>query len=190
MKRIIFVFAFLFIFFHNPMLGARYSNGGIELVKFMILQNPYCETQIYHEYNKYDEFNKYLRISFMVFPSFIQERMGLRLKEDLFRDHKRELEIQIISDKTLNSRIIGQYGLLLPVDGLYDSKTKTIYISKDYDTKTLVHEYFHFLRDASGIAIGQEEEEKLADHFSEFILDSVSLDMMISMDNSTDSKKP
>ena len=173
MKRTFFFLVFLLVLFHNSILGARYSNGGVELVKFMTLQNSFCKTQIYQEYNKFDEFNKYLKISFMVFPSFIQSRVGLTIKEDEFHNNQRELEIHIISDKTLNSRVIGRYGLLLPVDGLYDSQIKTIYISKDYDIKTLVHEYFHFLRDISGIAIEQELEENLADEFSELILDSM-----------------
>ncbi len=174
MKRttLLFLFAFFFVILQHDMLGARYSSGGVELVKFMTLENPYCKTQIFQEYNKYDEINKYLRIAFVVFPSFIQERIGLRLNEDLFHMQKNELEIQIISDKTLNSRVIGRYGLLLPVEGLYDSQTRTVYISKDYDTRTLVHEYFHFLRDLSGIAIDQEKEEELAEQFSNLIIDS------------------
>jgi hypothetical protein len=182
MKRIAFLLAFSLVFFQHHLLGARYSDGGVELVKFMDLENIFCKTRVYQEYNKYDEINKYLKISFLVYPSFIQERVGLKLKESELRRKKRELEIQIISDKTLNTRVIARYGLLLPVDGLYDSQTRTIYISKDYDTKTLVHEYFHFLRDLSGIAIAQEKEEKLADEFSELITESTSLDDMISME--------
>lgn len=175
MKRtlILFIITFFFIVLQQDRLGARYSSGGVELVKFMTLENPYCKTQVFQEYNKYDEINKYLRISFRVFPSFIQERLGLRLNEDLFLMQKNDLEIQIISDKTLNSRVIGRYGLLLPVEGLYDAESRTVYISKDYDTRTLVHEYFHFLRDLSGIAVGREKEEKLADQFSDLIVDSM-----------------
>ncbi len=170
---LLFLFVFCLVIFQNNTLGARYSSGGVELVKFMTLDNHYCKTQIFQEYNKYDEINKYLRIAFVVYPSFIQERLGLRLNKDFFRCQKNELEIQIISDKTLNSRVIGRYGLLLPVEGLYDSENKTIYISKDYDTHTLVHEYFHFLRDLSGIAIAREREERLADQFSDLIVDSM-----------------
>ncbi len=178
MKRtvVFFIVIFCSIFLQYDMLGARYSSGGVELVKFMTLKNPYCKTEIFQEYNKYDEINKYLRISFMVFPSFIQERIGLYLNEDLFRMQKNELEIQIISDKTLNSRVIGRFGLLLPVEGLYDSETRTVYISKDYDTRTLVHEYFHYLRDLSGIAVAREKEEELADQFSDLIVDSMEKD--------------
>ncbi len=176
MKQTIFLLAFIFIFFQDPMLGARYSNGGVELVKFMTLENSFCKTRIYHEYNKYDEINKYLKVSFQIYPKFIQKQIGLRLKEESFQSRQRELEIQIISDKTLNSRVIGRYGLLLPVDGLYDSKTRTIYISKDYDIRTIVHEYFHFLRDISGIVIEADIEERLADQFSEHVLDSISPD--------------
>jgi hypothetical protein len=172
----IILLSFILILFQNDMLGARYSNGGVELVKFMSLENDFCKTQIYHEYNKYDQINKYLEISFKAYPSFIEKRVGLRLKEEQFHSCQRELEIQIISDQTMNSRVIGRYGLLLPVDGLYDSESKTIYITRDYDIKTLVHEYFHFLRDVSGIAIDHDEEEKLADDFSELIFDAVDPD--------------
>ncbi|OIP64511.1 MAG: hypothetical protein CO150_02835 [Nitrospirae bacterium CG_4_9_14_3_um_filter_53_35] len=176
MKRTVFLISFVLILLQNDMLGARYSNGGVELVKFMALENEFCRTQIYHEYNKYDEINKYLEVSFKVYPSFIEKRVGLRLKDDQFKSGRRELEIQIISDQTMNSRVIGRYGLLLPVDGLYDSESKTIYITRDYDIKTLVHEYFHFLRDASGIAMDHDEEEKLADDFSDLICDAVDPD--------------
>ncbi len=163
----------LFVLLHNDMLGARYSNGGVELVKFMTLENSFCKTQVFHEYNKYDEMNRYLKIAFKIFPDFIEKHVGLRLKEAQFHSLKRELEIQIISDKTLNSRIIGRYGLLLPVDGLYDPEIKTIYISKDYDLPTLVHEYFHFLRDVSGIALEHNQEEELADLFADRIIDYI-----------------
>lgn len=176
MKRTIFLLAFILVFFKDPMLGARYSSGGVELVKFMTLENSFCKTSIYHEYNKYDEINKYLKVSFQIYSKFIQKQIGLRLKEEQLLSRQRELEIQIISDQTLNSRVIGRFGLLLPVDGLYDSRTKTIYISKDYDIRTIVHEYFHFLRDISGIAIDQDDEERLADLFSEHVLDSISPD--------------
>jgi hypothetical protein len=175
MKRILLLFLItcFFLVLQNDRLGARYSSGGVELVKFMTLNNPYCRTEVFHEYNKYDEINKYLSVAFQVFPGFVQEQVGLRLNEELFESQKRELEIQIISDKTLNSRVIGRYDLLLPVEGLYDSQSKTIYISKDYDTRTPVHEYFHFLRDLSGIAISREREEKLADLFSDRIVDAM-----------------
>ncbi len=163
----------LLVLLHNDMLGARYSNGGVELVKFMTLENSFCKTQVFHEYNKYDEMNRYLKIAFKIFPDFVEEHAGLRLKEAQFHSLKRELEIQIISDKTLNSRIIGRYGLLLPVDGLYDPQIKTIYISKDYDLPTLVHEYFHFLRDVSGIALEHGQEEELADLFADRIIDYI-----------------
>ncbi len=163
----------LLVLLHSGMLGARYSNGGVELVKFMTLENRFCKTQVFHEYNKYDEMNRYLKTAFKVFPDFVEEHVGLRLKEAQFHSLKRELEIQVISDKTLNSRIIGRYGLLLPVDGLYDPEIKTIYISKDYDLPTLVHEYFHFLRDVSGIALEHEQEEELADLFADRIIDYI-----------------
>jgi hypothetical protein len=182
MKRIIYFVVFILTLFHHTHLGARYSNGGVELVKFMTLQNTYCTTQIYQEYNKFDEFNKYLKISFMVFPDFIQEKVNLTIKEEEFHSRQRELEIHIISDKTLNSRITGRYGLLLPVNGLYDSAIKTIYISKDYDIKTLVHEYFHFLRDISGIALKQAFEEELADVFADHIVDSMDIDGLVCKD--------
>ncbi|MEK6777358.1 MAG: hypothetical protein AABY87_10845 [bacterium] len=177
MKRTVFFLSFALILLQNDMLGARYSTGGVELVKFMDLENTFCKTRIYHEYNKYDVMNRYLEISFSAYPGFIQKRVGLRLNEEHFRSSQSELEIQIISDQTMNSRVIGQYGLILPVDGLYDSGNKTIYITSDYDIKTLVHEYFHFLRDVSGIAIDHDEEEKLADEFSEMILDSFNPDV-------------
>ncbi len=163
----------LLVLLHNDMLGARYSNGGVELVKFMTLENSFCKTQVFHEYNKYDEMNRYLKIAFKVFPDFVQEHVGVRVKEKQFHGPKRDLEIQIISDKTLNSRVIGRYGLLLPVDGLYDPEIKTIYISKDYDLPTLVHEYFHFLRDVSGIALEHDQEEDLADLFADRIIDYI-----------------
>lgn len=184
MKRTVFLFAFSLVFFQHHLLGARHSSGGVELVKFMDLENTFCRTRIYQEYNKYDEINKYLKISFMIYPSFIQERVGLRLKEEEFRSKKRELNIQVLSDKTLNTRVIARYGLLLPVDGLYDFRERTIYIAKDYDTKTLVHEYFHFLRDVSGIALEKEREEKLADQFSELVTESIGLDELVHMERS------
>ncbi len=174
MKKYLFpLILFGVLLLQNSRLGARYSSGGIELVKFMTLKNDYCRTEVFQEYNKYDEMNKYLKAAFRVYPSFLQERTGLRLKEEPFFDRKKDLQILIVSDKTLNTRIIGQYGLLLPVEGLYDSMKKTIYISKDYDMRTLVHEYFHFLRDISGVAMDREREESLADQFSELIVDNV-----------------
>jgi hypothetical protein len=163
----------------TDLLGARYSNRGMELVKFMTLKNAYCTTHIFHEYNKYDEINKYLKLSFLVYPGFIQDKVGLTLKKEAFYEHDRELEIQVISDKTLNSRLIGQYGILLPVDGLYDPCTKTVYISKDFDLSTLVHEYFHYLRDISGIAMEHDREEELADQFADMIVDGVGAEQMM-----------
>jgi len=179
LKYFLFLMIVVVSLFRSDLLGARYSDQGMELVKFMTLKNSYCTTQIFHEYNKYDEINKYLKFAFRFYPRFIEQQAGLRLKEEVFYGQDRNLDIHVISDQTLNSRLIGRFGILLPVEGLYDPSTRTIYISKDFDLKTIVHEYFHFLRDISGIALAHEREEELADQFADAIVDTMGVEQIL-----------
>ncbi|MDX1763141.1 MAG: hypothetical protein R3231_02350 [bacterium] len=179
LKYFLFLIIVAATLFRSNLLGARYSDQGMELVKFMTLKNSYCTTQIFHEYNKYDEINKYLKFAFLLYPRFLAEREGLRLKEEAFYNQERELDIHVISDQTLNSRVIARFGILLPVDGLYDPSTRTIYISKDFDLSTIVHEYFHFLRDISGIALAHDREEELADQFADVVVDAMGLEQAL-----------
>ncbi len=160
----------------NDRVGARYGNGGMELIKFTTLENSFCRTEIFQEYNKYDEFNKYLSVAFVVFPSFLQQRLGIAWNNSSFDGRQKRLEIQIVSEKTLNGEIRRRFGVRQPVEALYDPMTNTIYISKDQDFQTLVHEYFHFLRDVSGVSMDDLLEEALADEFSQLIVEQVEPD--------------
>lgn len=188
LKYFLFLMIVAATLFRSDLLGARYSDQGMELVKFMTLKNSYCTTQIFHEYNKYDEINKYLKFAFLLYPRFIKEHEGLRLKEEAFYSRERELDIHVISDQTLNSRLIARFGILLPVEGLYDPSTRTIYISKDFDLATIVHEYFHFLRDISGIALAHEREEELADQFADVVVDAMGLEQALFAPDSSNSR--
>ncbi len=154
-------------------VGARYANDGMELIKFTTLENSFCRTEIFQEYNKYDEFNKYLSVAFVVFPSFLHQRLGISWNNDSFDGRQKRLEIQIVSEKTLNGQIRRRFGVRQQVEALYDPMTNTIYISKDQDFQTLVHEYFHFLRDVSGVQMEDRLEEALADEFSQLIVEQV-----------------
>ncbi len=156
-------------------VGARYGNGGMELIKFTTLENSFCRTEIFHEYNKYDEFNKYLSVAFVVFPSFLQ-RIGISWDNERFDGRQKKLEIQIVSEKTLNGEIRRRFGVRQHVEALYDPVTNTIYMAKDQDFDTLVHEYFHFLRDVSGVEMDDRLEEALADEFSRLIVEQVDQD--------------
>ncbi len=160
----------------NEQLGARYGNGGMELIKFTTLENSFCRTEIFHEYNKYDEFNKYLSVAFVVFPSFLQQRLGITWNNANFDGRQKKLEIQIVSERTLNGDIRRRFGVRQRVDALYDPMANTIYISKDQDFQTLVHEYFHFLRDVAGVDMDNRLEEALADEFSQLIVEQVDHD--------------
>jgi len=141
----------------------------VAVVELIRMENPYGKVKVFYESDKYGKIDRYLTIAFEHYPGFIKKNTGINLQEEAFYSKKSELEIQFVSDKTLNGKIIQSYGMLLPVDGLYDNNANIVYINTDDNADIIIHEFFHFLRDISGIVLDKDEEEKLADEFANYI---------------------